>query len=198
MKDTEKILQLLQEQEIIRPRELGERGISPASLYWLHKQGKLMRTSRGIYMRPDREVSEHHSLLEACQRVSHGVVCLLSALSFHGLGTQLPFEIWMAVDVKARLPKVNYPPIRFVRFSGQAMNSGIDEYHIEGVTLRVFSPEKTIADCFKYRHKIGLDIAIEALRDCRPRRSCSEAKLWQFAKICRVSKIMKPYLEATA
>ncbi|MCB0115536.1 MAG: hypothetical protein KDD84_15665 [Caldilineaceae bacterium] len=104
----------------------------------------------------------------------------------------------MAIDVKARLPKVDYPPKRFVRFSGKAMRSGIGEHQLDGATVHVYSPAKTIADCFKYRHKIGLDVAIEALRDCRDRQICVDSELWRFAEICRVGRIMKPYLEATA
>ena len=99
---------------------------------------------------------------------------------------------------KARRPNVDYPPLRIVRFSGQALTEGVEEHSVEGVTVRVFSPAKTVADCFKYRNKIGLDVAIEALRECRRERKCSEADLWRFARVCRVANVMRPYLEATA
>lgn len=197
MKQTDQIIELLQDQEIMRPRDLQSLGISPASLYWLHEQGKVIRVGRGLYKLPEGEFTEQHSLAIASKRISHGVVCLLSALSFHEIGTQLPFEIWMAIDRKARRPKIDYPTMRFVRFSGHALTTGVEKHQIEGVVVSIYSPAKTVADCFKYRNKIGIDIAIEALRDCRRLRKCSEQDLWYFAKVCRVDNIMKPYFEAT-
>jgi predicted transcriptional regulator of viral defense system len=188
---------LLQQQGMIRPQDLREHGLALSSLYWLNQQGKVMRTGRGLYCLPGTEFSENHSLAEACKRVPHGVVCLISALRFHTLGTQSPFEVWLAIDGKARRPQVDYPPLRIVRFSGLALTEGVEEYLIEGATVSVYSPAKTIADCFKYRHKIGLDVAIEALRECRRERRCTERDLWRYAQICRVAKVMKPYLEAT-
>jgi predicted transcriptional regulator of viral defense system len=197
MKQTDRIIRLLEEQQVIRPQDLRSLGISPASLYWLHQQGRVVRTARGLYRRADADVTEHHSLVLACKRTPHGVICLLSALSFHEIGTQLPFEVWMAIDRKARLPRFDYPPMRFVRFSGQALTTGVEQHQLEGVAVSVYVPAKTVADCFKYRNKIGLDVAIEALRDCRRHRKCTDRDLWHFAKICRVDKVMKPYLEAT-
>ncbi|MCP4164687.1 MAG: transcriptional regulator [Chloroflexi bacterium] len=198
MKHTDQIIALLQKQEVIRPQDLRALGISPASLYWLHEQGRVARISRGLYRLPDGDVTAHHSLAVACRRVPHGVICLLSALSFHEIGAQLPFEIWMAIDRKARLPSVDYPPMRFVRFSGQALTAGVEEHQIEGVDVPIYAPAKTVADCFKYRNKIGLDVALEALRDCRRQAKCTDHDLWHYAKICRVANVMKPYLEATA
>jgi predicted transcriptional regulator of viral defense system len=192
------IIKLLQEQEVIRPQDLRGAGISPASLYWLHQQGRVVRIGRGLYRLPDGNVTAHHSLAVACKRVPHGVICLLSALSFHELGTQLPFEVWMAIDRKARLPRIDYPPMRFVRFSGQALTAGVEQHQIEGVDVSVYVPAKTVADCFKYRNKIGLDIALEALRECRRLRRCTDRDLWYFARVCRVANVMQPYLEATA
>jgi predicted transcriptional regulator of viral defense system len=198
MKHTDQIIALLQMQEVIRPQDLRALGISPASLYWLHQQGRVVRIGRGLYRLPDGNVSAHHLLAVACKRVPHGVICLLSALSFHEIGAQLPFEVWMAIDRKARLPRVDYPPMRFVRFSGEALTAGVDEHQIEGVSVPIYAPAKTVADCFKYRNKIGLDVALEALRDCRRQAKCTDHDLWNFAKICRVANVMKPYLEATA
>jgi predicted transcriptional regulator of viral defense system len=126
------------------------------------------------------------------------VVCLLSALQFHDLTTQAPFQVWLAIDRKAWLPKEPRLPIRIVRFSGPALEKGIEEHIIEGVSVKVYNPAKTVADCFKYRNKIGLDVALEALRDCRRERKCTNYDLWEYAKICRVANVMKPYLEATA
>lgn len=198
MKQSERILDLLQEQEIIRPQDLRRLNISPVSLYWLHQQGKVIRVGRGMYRLPEGDVSEHHSLALASKRTPHGVICLLSALSFHQIGTQLPFEVWMAIDRKARLPVPGYPATRFVRFSGNALHAGVECYQIEGVTVSIYAPAKTIVDCFKYRNKIGLDVAMEALRECRQHNKCTDRDLWHFARICRVANVMRPYLEATA
>jgi predicted transcriptional regulator of viral defense system len=153
---------------------------------------------RGLYVLPDADVSEHHSLAEASKRVPHGVVCLLSALRFHNLTTQSPSEVWLAIGSKAWRPQVDYPRLRFVRFSDRALEAGVEEHSIEGVLVRVYSPAKTVADCFKYRNKIGLDVALEALRDCRRERKCSNDELWRYAKICRVANVMRPYMEAIA
>jgi predicted transcriptional regulator of viral defense system len=135
-------------------------------------------------------------MMQTCKRLPKGVVCLLSALRFHNLTTQAPFEIWMAIDRKARLPKVEGVPLRLVRFSGEALTEGVEHHMIEGVEVRVYSPAKTIVDCFKYRNKIGLDVALEALRECRRERRCTMDDLWRFARICRVANVMRPYMEA--
>jgi predicted transcriptional regulator of viral defense system len=150
----------------------------------------------GLYRLADRPPSEHQTLIEAAKRVPNGVVCLLSALHFHGLGTQLPREIWMAIDRKAWKPDASGPPLRLVRFSGQGLSAGARTHRLDGVKVRVYEPAKTVADCFKYRNKIGLDVAVEALRDCREQRKCSMHDLWRYAKIDRVANVIRPYLEA--
>lgn len=197
MRYTNQVLDLLYRQSILRPRDLQAHGIPPQCLNALYRQGKMLRVGRGLYCLPDAGFTEHHSLAEACKRVPRGVVCLLSALQFHELGTQNPFQVWLAVDRKARRPQVDYPPLRVVRFSGLALTEGVEEHQIEGVTVRVYNPAKTVADCFKYRHKIGLDVALEALRDCRRQRRCTNDELWHYAQICRLANVMRPYLEAT-
>jgi predicted transcriptional regulator of viral defense system len=146
----------------------------------------------------DAAPDEHQSLLEACKRVPHGVVCLLSALRFHGLTTQAPFEVGLGIDAKARLPKVEYPPLRIVRFSGPALSEGVEEHVIRSVTVRVTSPARTVVDCFKYRHKVGLDVALEALRDCRQKRKATVDELHRVAQARRMANVMRPYLEALA
>ena len=181
---------------IIRPRDLKPLGIPVDYLWELHRRGILERLGRGLYALPGAEATENHSLAEACKRVPHGVVCLLSALRFHGLTTQAPFEVWLAIGVKSRGPKLDAPPVRVVRFSGRALEEGIEERRIEGVNVRVYNPAKTVADCFKCRNRIGRDIALEALRDCRAQRKCTHDELWRYAKVCRVTRIMRPYLEA--
>ncbi len=192
----EKIILLAKESGMIRPRDLEEYGIPREYLRRLCDKGVLERQSRGIYTLRDAELTEHHSLMQACKRLPKGVVCLLSALRFHGFTTQAPFEIWMAIDRKARLPKVEGVPLHLVRFSCEALTEGIERHGIEGVEVSVYCPAKTVADCFKYRNKIGLDVALEALRECRRERRCTVDDLWRFAKICRVANVMRPYLEA--
>ncbi len=192
----EKITGLAEETGIIRPRDLDEYGIPREYLRRLCDKGVLERQARGIYTLREAELTEYHSLVQASKRVPKGVVCLLSALRFQGLTTQSPFEIWMAIDRKARLPKVEGVPLRLVRFSGEALTEGVEQHKIEGVDVSVYCLAKTVADCFKYRNKIGLDVALEALRECRRERRCSMDDLWRYAKICRVANVMRPYLEA--
>ena len=192
------VLKLVEDAGILRPKDLDPHNIPREYLRRLRDRGLLLQAGRGLYVLPGIDFTEHFSLAEACRRVPHGVVCLLSALRFHDLGTQLPFEVWLAIDAKARRPQVDYPRLRIVRFTGEALTEGVEEHPVEGVSVRVFSPAKTVADCFKYRNKIGLDVAIEALRECRREHKCPEADLWRFARICRVANVMKPYLEATA
>ena len=134
----------------------------------------------------------------AAKRVPRGVICLLSALRFHGLTTQDPHEVWIAIDLKARKPSVQSPALRVVRFSGRSLVEGVEESEIEGVRVRVYSAAKTVADCFKYRHKIGIDVAIEALRDSVRTRETTLAEIHRYAKVCRVANVMRPYLESAA
>jgi len=192
----ERIISLTKKAGIIRSRDLDEYGIPREYLRRLCDRGVLERQARGIYTLRGAEITEHHSLVQACKRAPKGVICLLSALRFHGLTTQSPFEIWMAIDRKARLPKVEGVPLHVVRFSGRALTEGIERHRIEGVDVSVYCPAKTVADCFKYRNKIGLDVALEALRECRRERRCTMDDLWRFAKVCRVANVMRPYLEA--
>jgi len=160
--------------------------------------GELERVGRGLYVPTGTKVTEHHTLVEAAVRVPHGIVCLLSALRFHDIGTQSPHEVWLAIDVTAWKPVVDWPPIRLVRFSGPALTFGVESHKLEGVPVRITSREKTVADCFKYRNKIGLDVALEALREYLRSRKRSVDELVRAAKICRVSRVMQPYLEALA
>jgi len=191
------VLRLVQDAGVLRPRELDAHGIPREILRRLSDRGLLARVGRGLYMLPDAAVTEHHTLAEASKRVPQGVVCLLSALCFHGLTTHVPAEVWMALPNKVWRPRVDAPAMRFVRFSGDAFESGIEAHHLEGVLVRVYNPAKTVADCFKYRNKIGLDVALEALRDCLRQHRCTVDELWEFARICRVAPVMQPYIEAT-
>ncbi len=142
-------------------------------------------------------MTEHHSLAEASRRVPHGVVCLRSALRFRGLTTQNPHEVWLAIRRGARRPHVDYPPLQIVHLSAPAYEAGIEQHVIDGVPVRVYSAAKTVADCFEFRNRIGLDVALEALRDYRRRRASLDI-LWRYAELDRVARVMRPYLEALA
>ncbi len=191
---TRKVLRIAKKAGVLRPRDLAAHRISRSTLQRLAAKGQLERVSRGLYIVPGADVTEHHSLAEACKRVPRGVVCLLSALRFHDLTTQAPFEVWLALNQGAREPVAGQPPLRTVRMSGKARTEGIEEHRIEGVTVKVYSAAKTVSDCFKFRNKLGLDVALEALRDyLRSRGSVDE--LWRCAKVCRVTNVMRPYLE---
>lgn len=162
----------------------------------LARNERIQRVERGIYRNPQAEVSEYESLILANLIVPKGIICLLSALRFHDLTTQNPFEIWMALKPHAHRPKADTIRFRFVHFSGKSFTEGIEEHKTGGGNIRVYSVAKTIADCFKFRNKIGLDIALEALKEARERKLFTMDDLWRFAKICRVQNVMRPYLEA--
>jgi len=197
--ETEKrVLAIVKSQGPVRPRDLDRCGIARKYLNLLFHKGLLDQVDRGLYACRDAEFSENIGLAQAAKRVPHGVICLLSALRFHEIGTQTPHEVWMAIDPKARRPRVGYPPLRIVRFSGDALRKGVKQHRIEAVTVKVYSPAKNVDDCFKYRNKIGLDVALEALRDCLQSRKCTRAQLWEYAKVCRVTEVMRPYLEAVS
>lgn len=193
----EYLLKLAQQKGVVRARDLAALDIPHTYLSRLVKQGQLERVGRGLYMLPDQTITAHHSLVEACTRVPIGVICLLSALSFHQLTTQMPFEIWMALENKAWQPKVKELPLRFVRFSGEAFTEGVEDHTIEGVSVKIYDAAKTVADAFKYRNKIGLDLCIEALRNGLRTRKFTVNQLVRYAKICRVQNVIRPYVEAT-
>ena len=158
--------------------------------------GKVERVTRGLYRLPGAGLSAQHSLATISALYPNAVICLLSALALQDIGTQSPHEIWIAIDRKARRPRPPATKLRVVRFSGEALTSGVQTKQIEGVIVRFYSPAKSVADCFKYRNKIGLDVALEALRDCLRRKKCTRDDLWRYARICRVWNVMRPYVEA--
>lgn len=192
----DRLIDLVRSKGLLRPCDLAELGIPRVSLTRAVRRGHVERVGRGLYGLPDRQVSEHGSLAEVARRVPKGVVCLLSALRFHGLTTQAPFEIWLAIDNKALAPKMDYPRLRVVRFSGAAFVEGVEEQVVDGVTIRVTGVAKTVADCFKYRNKIGLDVALEALREAWHAKRVTGDDLWHYAKVCRVANVMRPYLDS--
>lgn len=192
----QRLIDLVRSQGLIRPRDLLSLGIARVSLTRAVRCGQLERVGRGLYGLPGREVSAHGSLAEVARRVPKGVVCLLSALRFHGLTTQAPFEVWLAIENKALAPKLDFPPLRIVRFSGAALTEGVEEHVVDGVTIRVTGVAKTVADCFKYRNKIGLDVVLEALREAWHEKRMTSDDIWRYAKICRVANVMRPYLDS--
>ena len=192
----QKIMQYIGEHGIVRSRDIEAIGFPRQYLVRLHRQGKLNRPARGIYTLPDADVTEHHSYAEVTKRVPQATVCLLSALVFHEITTQSPASVWIALSKGARAPALASPSLRIVRLSGPSLTEGIDKHQVEGVTVRVYSAAKTVADCFKFRNKIGLDIAIEALKDCLHQKKASVNEIYHYAKVCRVSNVIRPYMEA--
>ena len=193
---TGQILKLIRNSGVVSTAEVRSHGIHHEYLRQMCARGEIVRVGRGLYSLPDADVTISYGLMLAAKAVSRGVICLLSALRFHEIGTQAPHEVWIALDRRAARPRIRHPKMRIVRFSGMALTEGIDEHIIEGVQVRIYNPAKTVADCFKYRNKIGLDVALEALREVLRDRKCSIDELWKYAKICRVTKIMRPYMEA--
>jgi len=191
---TEQVMALVREHGILRPRDLEEHGLPRECLIRLHREGLLRRPSRGLYVATDAEPSEHRILAEASKRVPHGNICLLSALWFHGLLPEAPENVWMAIEVKARRPRTRTLPLKIVRFSGTALTLGLEEHLVENVPVRVYSMAKTVADCFKYRGKIGLDLAVEMLNMAWSSDKVSMWDLTNAAKACRVTKTMEEHL----
>ncbi|MEK7668918.1 MAG: type IV toxin-antitoxin system AbiEi family antitoxin domain-containing protein [Gemmatimonadota bacterium] len=194
----QRVLELARRQGLLLASDVSRRGIPRTYLQRLVRAGLLVRSARGHYRASAADLSEHHSLAEAAARVPRGVVCLLSALRFHGLTTQNPVEIWMAVDHKAWRPRSGYPPLRLVFLSSRTLALGVETHRISGVSVRVYSAARTVADCFKFRHKLGIDVALEALRDYRRQHRGGMDALERYARVCRVARVMRPYLEATA
>jgi predicted transcriptional regulator of viral defense system len=196
--DRKRTLKLARRARGVTPRELADQGIHRQILTRLVAQGQIERVARGVYRLPEQPTTENHGLALAAAAVPQGVICLLSALQYHGIGTQLPSEVWMALDRRAWRPRLTYPPLRIVRYTGEALSSGVQTHRIEGRPVKVYGPAKTVADCFKYRNKIGLDVALEALREGWRARLFTMDELDRYAAICRVQRVMRPYLETLA
>jgi predicted transcriptional regulator of viral defense system len=192
------VLALVRQLGIVRPSDLEARGVPRPQFYRLVRKGLLARQARGIYVANEHPITAEHTLAQVAKRVPGGVFCLLTALRFHGLTTQSPAEVWIALPETARRPQLDYPRLRVARFSGEALSEGIETHRLEQVEVRVYSAAKTVADCFKYRNKIGIDVAVEALRDFSRKYRGRATELARFARICRVARVMQPYLDATA
>lgn len=193
----DRAVRLIRRRGIIRSGDANRLGIPRTYLSRLVHRGDLQQLGRGLYAVPTYGTTAHMSLAEVAKVVPSGVVCLLSALAYHQLGTQLPHQVWIAIGPKARAPVRASVQLRIVRMSGGALTAGVEIHRIEGVPVRIYGAAKTVADCFKFRNKIGLDVAVEALRDYRRKRGNMD-DVWRYARICRVSKVIQPYLEAVA
>ena len=196
--DSDRILELVRTQGLIDVRDVETEGIHRQALTRLVREGKLERAARGLYRLPGPayEITEHHGLVLGASAAPKGVVCLLSALQFHVIGTQLPRKLWMALPRGTREPSPEYPPMRFVHMSGEAFTEGIEEHVLEGQVVRVYDVAKTVVDCFKFRNKIGMDVALEALNESWRERRLDLNLIAKYARVCRVWNVMRPYLEA--
>lgn len=191
-----KALRAIRRLGVVRPRDLARHGIHRAQLARLVESGEVVRFARGVYVLADHEFSADAAAAIVATRVPTAVICLLTALRLHDLTTQQPHEVWIALPEKARRPALDYPRLRVARFSGEALTEGIERRRIDGVEVRLYSAAKTVADCFRYRNKIGIDVAVEALRDYTRRRRGGAHDLAHFARICRVTRVMQPYLDS--
>ena len=192
----QQVLRLARKRTLLRARDLTQHGLPTIALSRLVQAGKLERVARGLYGLPGAEISEHRSLAEVSARVPKGVVCLLSALRVHEIGTQAPHEVWIAIPPHMVSPRLDQPAIRVVRMSEAALVDGVDRLKIDGVDVPVFNAARTIVDCFRFRNKIGLDVALEALRDGWNQRKFALDDLWRHATRGRVANVMRPYIEA--
>ena len=193
---TQRVLDLVGQKGLLRASDLNAIDAPRVVLTRLTAAGLLERIGRGLYRLPDSQGSEHESLVTVATKVPHAVFCLLTALQFHELTTQLPRQVWIAMPRGSHAPRFDYPPIRMVQFTGEAYTAGVEEVERDGVKLRVYGVAKTVADCFKHRNKIGLDVALEALKDARARNKASINDIWRNAQACRVANVIRPYLQS--
>lgn len=193
---TQRILDLAKRQGIVRPLDLDAIGAPRVALTRMTAAGQLEKTGRGLYRLPGNHGTETESLSAVATKVPKAIFCLLTALQFHELTTQLPRRVWIAMPRGSHVPRIDYPPLTMVQFSGQAYAAGVETHERDQTTLRVYGVAKTIVDCFKCRNTIGLDVALEALKQAQAQSKVKIDELWHFAKICRVANVMRPYLEA--
>jgi predicted transcriptional regulator of viral defense system len=195
MTEAERTLDLVKRLGLVRPKDLNQHGIPVIYLRRLLHRGELVQPARGVYAVAGHEPTLHHSLAMVSKRIPRGVVCLLSALAYHEIGTQLPSVVWLAIDQRSRPLVTTDLPAKIVRFGAKSLVEGVEEHSVEGVTMRITNPAKTVADCFKFRNKVGLDIAVESLKDAWRKRKVTMAELDRFAATNRVTHVMRPYLE---
>lgn len=193
---TQRVLLLASQKGVLRAADLDAIKVPRVVLARMTAAGLLEKIGHGLYRPADAQPSEHESLVTVATKVPQAVFCLLTALQYHELTTQLPRHVWIAMPRGSHLPRMDYPPIKMVQFSGEAYSAGREAVEHEGVTLHVYNVAKTIADCFKHRNKIGLDVALEALKESRARNMATIDDIWHFAEICRVANVIRPYLES--
>ncbi len=181
---------------MLRTSQALKLGIHPRTLYEMRDSNRIVQLGRGLYRLADATESEHLDLMAVAMKVPDAVVCLISALAFHEITTEIPHEVYLAIRHGKEQPRLDYPPLRVFRFSNDTISVGVEKHKMEGVTLHLFNPAKTIADCFKFRHKLGVDVAVEALKLCLARRKARPAQILHYARLCRVERVMRPYLEA--
>lgn len=196
LKNQERLLRHAKNKKLVRPRDLPNIKGVRVLISRLVESGDLVKVGRGLYSLATADNNEQQSLLEIAERTLKAVICLLSALRFHELTTQNPFEVWIAIEGMSRKPSLETTPLRVMRFSGNSFTEGIEIKKINGINLKVYNPAKTVADCFKYRNKVGLNVAIEALRDAWRQKKATMDDLWHYARVCRASNVMRPYLES--
>lgn len=194
---TEQVKEFVRKMGLVRPKEVEEAGLPQRLLYRLRDRGELLQIAPRLFTHPDSDITEKHTYAEAAKQVPRGVVCLISALAFHEIGTQMPPKVWMALDrANTWRPEVSEPPMEFVWFSGRAFEEGQEIHEVEGVEVRVYSPAKTVADLFKYRRKLGLNVALEGLREGWREGRFTMDELQRHADVCNVREVMRPYLQA--
>jgi len=180
----------------LRMSEALDQGITRYMLYSMRDKGILEQVSRGIYRLVELPPISHPDFVTIGLRFPNAVICLVSALSYHDLTTQIPHVVSIAIPKDSRIPSLDYPPVQAHKFSKASYEAGLEKHRIDGVTVKIYSPEKTIADCFKFRNKVGMDVVLEALKLYKARKRFNPGALFHYAKICRVEKVMRPYLEA--
>lgn len=181
---------------MLRTSEALKLGIHPRTLYQMRDSRRIVQLGRGLYRLADQAESEHLDLITVAMRVPDGVICLISALAFHEITTEVPHEVYLAIRHGKESPRLDYPPLRVFRFSDETISAGVEKHKMEGVTLRIFNPAKTVADCFKFRHKIGVDVTVEALKLSLLSGRAKPAQILHYARLCRVERVIRPYLEA--
>jgi predicted transcriptional regulator of viral defense system len=194
----ERLLRHLQRHGVVRARDLEALGVPRVALQRAVARGQVIRRARGIYVKPDHAVTRHTDIAAVGARTPKAVVCLVSALEYHGLTTQVPHAVWIMIQKSSHRPTINAPAVRIVRASGPALTAGVEKHKIEGVVVQMTTPAKTVADCFRYRDTVGTDVAVEALRDCLRKRKATPSDIFEMAKVDRVARVMRPYLEALA
>ena len=192
----ESVQKIVQEHKLIRSKDLREHALDRAHLWNLAQAGRIERVGHGLYRAKNATISEYETLLEVAKRIPSGVLCLSSALRYHELTSENPFETWLAIERGTWTPRMDFPPLRILHISKAAFEYGIETHSVDGGTLRVYTPAKTVADCFKFRSRIGMETAIGALRAAYRERKVSMDELWKAAKICRVANVIRPYMES--